>query len=146
MTFLKKNFFRLISLAVFLFLTVPAARAYDWPDINVGPSATYELVNETNYSNQSVTPNGTYDADKAAEAQLSYNRAGTCVQVIVQVLHGESPSGEGIRGFPSCFSEKDTSMTVCSIPRSFSSLIRLFSKDAAIFFLLSVSSFAAERY
>ena len=39
---------------------------------------------------------GTYDADKAAEAQTYYRRAGTCVQIIVQVLHGETPSGEGV--------------------------------------------------
>ena len=39
---------------------------------------------------------GTFDGDKAAEAQTFYKRAGTCVQIIVQVLHGETPSGEGI--------------------------------------------------
>lgn len=39
---------------------------------------------------------GTYDADKAAEAQIYYKRASTCVQIIVQVLHGETPSGEGV--------------------------------------------------
>ena len=39
---------------------------------------------------------GTYNADKAAEAQVYYKRASTCVQIIVQVLHGETPSGEGV--------------------------------------------------
>ena len=39
---------------------------------------------------------GAYDADKAVEAQTYYKRASTCVQIIVQVLHGETPSGEGI--------------------------------------------------
>ena len=39
---------------------------------------------------------GTYDPDKVTEAQTYYKRASTCVQIIVQVLHGETPSGEGV--------------------------------------------------
>ncbi|MBR0172604.1 MAG: hypothetical protein IJQ21_07415 [Lachnospiraceae bacterium] len=39
---------------------------------------------------------GTFDAVKAAEARSHYLRAGKCVQIIVQVLHGETPSGEGV--------------------------------------------------
>ncbi|MBQ4416205.1 MAG: hypothetical protein II868_00800 [Butyrivibrio sp.] len=39
---------------------------------------------------------GTFDAVKAAEARSYYLRAGKCVQIIVQVLHGETPSGEGV--------------------------------------------------
>ena len=38
----------------------------------------------------------TYDPDKAEEARGYYKRASTCVQIIVQVLHGETPSGEGV--------------------------------------------------
>ena len=39
---------------------------------------------------------GDFDAVKAAEARSYYLRAGKCVQIIVQVLHGETPSGEGV--------------------------------------------------
>ena len=39
---------------------------------------------------------GVFDQTKADEARTHYQRAGYCVQIIVQVLHGETPSGEGV--------------------------------------------------
>lgn len=40
---------------------------------------------------------GTYDAAKEAEALTWYERANRCIQIILQVLHGETPTGDDIR-------------------------------------------------
>ena len=39
---------------------------------------------------------GQYDAAAEADAYNYYERAGRCVRVIIQVLHGESPSVDGV--------------------------------------------------
>ena len=40
---------------------------------------------------------GEFDAVKAADASVLYQRANRCVQIILQVLHGEEPTGDDIR-------------------------------------------------
>lgn len=65
-------------------------------------SAATSLADDAaDYMNQAVTLyhqayDGEYNADSEAQALADYQKANTRVQYLISILHGETPSGEGV--------------------------------------------------